>query len=40
MNNIVFLNASRINFDGQLDFSSLDNLGKVTKYEDSSNDEI
>ncbi|ABR34116.1 MULTISPECIES: NAD(P)-dependent oxidoreductase [Clostridium] len=40
MNKIVFLNASRINFDGQLDFSSLDNLGKVTKYEDSSNDEI
>lgn len=40
MNNIVFLNASRINFDGQLDFSSLDNLGKVTKYEDSSNNEI
>ncbi len=40
MNNIVFLNASRINFDGQLDFSSLDNLGKVTKYEDSSSDEI
>ncbi|AJG98705.1 hydroxyacid dehydrogenase [Clostridium beijerinckii] len=40
MNNIVFLNASRINFDGQLDFSSLDNLGEVTKYEDSSNDEI
>ncbi|WP_238948776.1 NAD(P)-dependent oxidoreductase [Clostridium sp. YIM B02569] len=40
MNKIVFLNASRINFDGQLDFSSLDNLGKVTKYEDSSNDKI
>jgi len=40
MNNIVFLNASRINFDEQLDFLSLDNLGKVTKYEDSSSDEI
>lgn len=40
MNNIVFLNSSKINFDNKLDFSLLDQLGKVTKYEDSSNEEI
>ncbi|MBV7271748.1 D-2-hydroxyacid dehydrogenase [Clostridium sp. PL3] len=40
MNNIVFLNSSRINFDNKLDFSYLDKLGKVSKYEDSSNEEI
>jgi glycerate dehydrogenase len=40
MSNIVFLNSSKINFDNKLDFSLLDKLGKVTKYEDSSNEEI
>lgn len=40
MNNIVFLNSSRINFDDKLDFSSLDNLGKFTKFEESNNEEI
>ncbi|MDD7794277.1 NAD(P)-dependent oxidoreductase [Clostridium sp. 'White wine YQ'] len=40
MSNIVFLNSSRVNFDDALDFSSLDNLGKVTKYEESEGFEI
>ncbi|OOM80717.1 NAD(P)-dependent oxidoreductase [Clostridium sp. BL-8] len=40
MNNIVFLNSSRINYDNKLDFSSLNKLGEVTKYEDSNNEEI
>jgi glycerate dehydrogenase len=40
MDNIVFLNSNRINFDDKLDFSYLDKLGKVTKYADSSNEEI
>lgn len=40
MNNIVFLNSKRIDFDNKLDFSYLSTLGKVSKYEDSSNEEI
>lgn len=40
MSNIVFLNSSKINFDNKLDFSKMDDLGKVTKYEDSSTEEI
>lgn len=40
MDNIVFLNSNRINFDDKLDFSYLDKLGKVTKYADSSSEEI
>jgi len=40
MNNIIFLNSSKINFDNKLDFSLLDKLGKVTKYEDTTNEEI
>lgn len=40
MNNIVFLNSSRINFDNKLNFSCLDKLGKVIKYEDSNDEEI
>lgn len=40
MNNIVFLNSKRIDFDNKLDFSYLNTLGKVSKYEDSSNEEI
>ncbi len=40
MNNIVFLNSSRINYDNKLDFSSLNKLGEVTKYEASDKEEI
>ncbi|MBL4933291.1 NAD(P)-dependent oxidoreductase [Clostridium paridis] len=40
MSNIVFLNSSRVNFDNSLDFSTLDSLGKVTKYDDSNESEI
>lgn len=40
MNNIVFLNSGRIDFDNKLDFSYLDKLAYVTKYESSSNEEI
>ncbi|EET89431.1 D-isomer specific 2-hydroxyacid dehydrogenase NAD-binding [Clostridium carboxidivorans P7] len=40
MNNIVFLNSKRIDFDNKLDFSYLNSLGKVSKYEHSSNEEI
>ncbi len=40
MNNIIFLNSSKINFDNKLDFSLIDKLGKVTKYEDTTNEEI
>lgn len=40
MNNIVFLNSKRIDFDNKLDFSYLNSLGKVSKYEDSNNKEI
>jgi glycerate dehydrogenase len=40
MNNIVFLNSSRIDYDNKLDFSSLGKLANVTKYEDSTNEEI
>lgn len=40
MNNIVFLNSHRIDFDNKLDFSYLNRLGKVSKYENSSNEEI
>ncbi|KZL90516.1 D-2-hydroxyacid dehydrogenase [Clostridium magnum] len=40
MKNIVFLNSSKIDFDNKLDFSLFDKLGKTTKYEDSSKEEI
>jgi glycerate dehydrogenase len=40
MSNIIFLNSSKINFDNKLDFSSLDKLGQVIKYEHSNNEEI
>jgi glycerate dehydrogenase len=40
MSNIVFLNSSRVDFDNKLDFSALDKLGEVSKYEDSSVEEI
>lgn len=40
MNKIVFLNAASINFDDQLDFSPLTELGTFTKYNDSHHDDI
>lgn len=40
MNKIVFLNATSINFDHQLDFSSLTNIGTFTMYDDSQQDDI
>jgi glycerate dehydrogenase len=40
MNNIVFLNSKRVDFDGKLDFSALAKLGKVTSYEESTQEEI
>lgn len=40
MKNVVFLNSSKIDFDNKLDFSLFDKLGKTTKYEASSNEEI
>ncbi len=40
MKNTVILNAAKLDFDNKLDFSSLSNLTKVTKYDASSNDEI
>ncbi|MFL0268036.1 2-hydroxyacid dehydrogenase [Candidatus Clostridium radicumherbarum] len=40
MNSIVFLNSSRVDFDNKLDFSKLKEQGKVTLYEDSSDDQI
>lgn len=40
MSNIVFLNSNRIDYDNKLDLISLDKLGKVTKYEDSTKEEI
>ncbi|WP_440896548.1 NAD(P)-dependent oxidoreductase [Amphibacillus sp. Q70] len=40
MNKIVFLNAASIDFDDQLDFSPLMNLGTFTKYDESNDQEI
>ena len=40
MNNIVFLNSKRVDFDNKLDLSALDKLGKVTNYEESTQEEI
>lgn len=40
MINIVFLNSSRINYDNKLDFSILEKIGNVTKYEDSKKEDI
>lgn len=40
MKNIIFLNSSKIDFDNKLNFSLFDKLGKTTKYENSSNEEI
>ncbi len=40
MNNAVFLNVERLDFDKKLDFSSITKLTKLTKYEASSNEDI
>ncbi len=40
MENIVFLNSARLDFDQQLDFSQLDSFGTLTSYDDSNNEEI
>jgi len=40
MERIVFLNVAKLDFDNQLDFSSLKNLGTLTKYDQSSDEEI
>jgi len=40
MENIVFLNSARLDFDQQLDFSQLDAFGNLTSYEESNNEEI
>lgn len=37
---IVFLNAARLDFDESLDYSPLKELGELTTYEDSAQDEI
>lgn len=37
---IVFLNAARLDFDETLDYSPLEELGELTTYDDSSEDEI
>jgi len=40
MINIAFLNLSKIDFDNKLDFSPIERLGEIKKYEDSSRKEI
>jgi glycerate dehydrogenase len=40
MDNIVFLNAARLDFDERLDFSPLVELGSLTSHEESSDEEI
>lgn len=40
MENTVFLNAAKVDFDNNLDFSPLTKITGVTKYHDSSNEEI
>jgi glycerate dehydrogenase len=40
MNNTVFLNSARIDFDDKLDFSCFNGLTNVTKYSSSNNYEI
>lgn len=37
---LVMLNAGRINFDGKLDFSPLEKLAKITKYDTTSEEQI
>lgn len=38
--NLVFLNSAKLDFDRKLDFSIIEILAKVTKYEHSSDEEI
>ena len=38
--NTVFLNSAKIDFDKRLDFSTLEKFTEVTKYEESSKEEI
>jgi glycerate dehydrogenase len=40
MNNTVFLNSARLDFDNKLDFSALSELTNVVRYASSSNEEI
>lgn len=40
MDNIVFLNAARLDFDERLDFSPLVKLGNLTSHEESNDEEI
>ncbi|HSR04638.1 MAG TPA: NAD(P)-dependent oxidoreductase [Proteiniclasticum sp.] len=40
MENIVFLNSARLDFDQQLDFSQLDAFGNLTSYDESNDEEI
>lgn len=40
MENIVFLNSAKLDFDSKLDFSSLSKIANITKYDTSSNEEI
>ncbi|AOY74535.1 NAD(P)-dependent oxidoreductase [Clostridium formicaceticum] len=40
MEKIVFLNSAKVDFDHQLNFSSLQELGTFTKYDASSDEEI
>lgn len=40
MSKTVFLNSGKINFDNKLDFSDLEKLSMVTKYDDSKSNEI
>ncbi len=40
MKNTVFLNSSRVDFDSKLDFSPLEKVTTLTKYNESNSDEI
>jgi len=40
MKNTVFLNASKVDFDKKLDFSSLTKISALTKYDESSSEDI
>jgi len=40
MENVVFLNSAKINFDNKLDFTTISKLATITKYDESSSKEI
>ncbi|MTV50993.1 D-2-hydroxyacid dehydrogenase [Heliobacillus mobilis] len=40
MQKTVFLNAAKVDFDKKLDFSPISNITMLTRYDDSSNEEI